>query len=187
MKLKIFGVAWYWYLTILLGVLIILLVLFRALKRGNNTKNQQDGKAYLKDIKKLNRIIQRVDPELDRDTRLMILAQSLFETGGLGYDQESNVLVRNNNLFGMREAHIRDRNQLGDIDQDGYANYKDWEQSVRDHRLWLEHHNLYKRYLVLETYIEGLKKKQYFEANLFQYKRGVAFYYEGLKKIENEL
>lgn len=188
MTFKIFGVKWYWYAAILLGVLIILLILFRSLKRGGNTSNQKDtSRDYLKDLKKLSRLVKKVDPELDSDTRLMIMAQAMFETGGLGYETESKVLERNNNLFGMREAQTRDRDQLGDIDNDGYANYKDWEQSIRDHRLWLEHHGLYGRYIVLDSYIESLKKKGYFEASLFQYKRGVSFYYEGLKNIENEL
>lgn len=182
MKLRIFGVKWYWYLVILVIVLVILLILFRSLKLGANSK-KNEGTQYLKDVKKLLKLIRKVDSDLDPDTQLMIAAQSLFETGGLGHDTESPVLERNNNLFGMKEAQTRDRDQLGDIDGDGYSNYKDWEQSIRDHKLWLEANGMYHYWIVPDMYVEALKKKNYFEASLFQYKRGLLFYYEGLKKI----
>ena len=186
MKVKIFGVAWYWYLAILVIVLVILLVLFRTLKRGSTSKAKKDTD-YAKSLEKLRRIIKRVNPELDNDTQLMIMAQALFETGGLGYEVESPVLERNNNLFGMKSAHVRNRDQLGDLDNDGYANYKDWEQSVRDHRLWLEANGMFHSYLVPVSFVEDLKKKRYFEANLFVYKRGLLFYYDGLKTVEDKL
>jgi hypothetical protein len=50
----------------------------------------------------------------------------------------SAVYKRNNNAFGMKPAVIRFTVSLGDVDGDGYANYKNLAQSVADLLLWFK-------------------------------------------------
>jgi flagellum-specific peptidoglycan hydrolase FlgJ len=187
LKYKIFGVKLYWYLAILAIVLVISLFVFRTLKHGASTKTtpSKQSKATpensqrAKDIEHIRKLIDAShSSSLDDKTKDFILAQSALETAWW----TSNVYKRNNNLFGMREAHYRTRDQEGDTDGDGFANYVDESQSVRDHRLWLEENDMYKNFSTPAAYVKSLKAHGYFEEPASSYTAGLTSF---LKQIQS--
>jgi len=102
----------------------------------------------------------------------IIVAQAKHETANF----KSAVFRRNNNAFGMRPAYVRRKEQMGDTDSDGYANYSSIEQSVDDLLLWFQYNGITLKsiYYSPESYARVLKLHKYFEADLNEYSKGVA-------------
>jgi len=64
------------------------------------------------------------------------LAQSMLETGYF----KSNIFLDNNNLFGMK--HPRQRPTLSKGPNRGHASFNDWQDSVKDYKMWQEYNKL---------------------------------------------
>lgn len=64
------------------------------------------------------------------------LAQSILETGYF----KSNIFLDNNNLFGMK--HPRQRPTLSKGPNRGHASFNDWQDSVKDYKMWQEYNKL---------------------------------------------
>lgn len=96
-----------------------------------------------------------------------ITAQSAHETANF----TSYIFKNNNNCFGMKYA----RQKLA-TEKNGYANYKTIEDSVADYKKYYENRNFNTFYSV-STFVDSLKKVNYFEAPIPEYKAGVAYFY----------
>jgi len=68
----------------------------------------------------------------------------------------------------MRVAKVRPRDQSGDQDSDGYANYRDVEQSARDLTMWLGYSGI-GRFETASEYVARIKEKKYFEDSEINY------------------
>ena len=66
----------------------------------------------------------------------IVWSQSALETGFW----ESKVFSENNNLFGMKQARVRENTATGT--RYGHATYEDWLQSVIDYKLWQKNHRI---------------------------------------------
>lgn len=64
------------------------------------------------------------------------LAQSMLETGYF----KSNIFLDNNNLFGMK--HPRQRPTLSKGPNRGHASFNNWQDSVKDYKMWQEYNKL---------------------------------------------
>lgn len=64
------------------------------------------------------------------------LAQSMLETGYF----KSDIFLDNNNLFGMK--HPRQRPTLSKGPNRGHASFNDWQDSVKDYKMWQEYNKL---------------------------------------------
>ena len=53
---------------------------------------------------------------------------------------ESNIFLDNNNLFGMK--HPRQRPTLSKGPNRGHASFNDWQDSVKDYKMWQEYNKL---------------------------------------------
>jgi hypothetical protein len=102
-------------------------------------------------------------------------AQAAFETGNFS----SKVYKRNNNLFGMRQAIKRYTTSVGDIDEDGYANYVTVQESVLDRLEW-DRFNKMSYAGSVEQFVQAIYNKGYFEAPLNDYTKGVQLYFSKL-------
>lgn len=58
------------------------------------------------------------------------LAQSMLETGYF----KSDIFLDNNNLFGMKHPSVRPTLSTGK--NRGHANFKSWQDSVKDYKMW---------------------------------------------------
>ena len=65
------------------------------------------------------------------------LAQSMLETGNF----TSDIFKANNNLFGMKHPSVRPTVSKGP--NRGHANYKNWQDSVKDYKLWQDFYREY--------------------------------------------
>jgi len=134
-------------MSLLLVLLLFLLLLFTFLARPEQRIRKVLKKAGLND----NQI-------------RIVIAQAKVESGNFS----SPVYRRNKNCFGMRDAKIRPENSLNDFDADGYANYNNIEQSVKDYLLWIEYNHL----TISEDPLQWaalLKQKKYFQSNTVEY------------------
>jgi len=103
------------------------------------------------------------------------VAQSAHETAGWS----SRLYAQQNNLFGMRAAKVRQREQLGEVK--GYALYEDVWQSLRDYALYLQ--SITVPQLVessLSDFIKYLKNRNYYEDSFNNYYSGVASWHSKL-------
>jgi hypothetical protein len=64
------------------------------------------------------------------------LAQSMLETGYF----KGSIFLDNNNLFGMK--HPRQRPTLSKGPNRGHASFNDWQDSVKDYKMWQEYNKL---------------------------------------------
>lgn len=60
----------------------------------------------------------------------IVYAQAKLESGNF----KSNIFIKNNNLFGMKNPTIRNNLSIGK--KNGYAYYKNWRHSVIDYALY---------------------------------------------------
>ncbi len=98
-----------------------------------------------------------------------LVAVSAFETG----NWKSEVYKRNHNLFGMRMPEIRRTTAIGDVDQDGYANYASNADSAKDMVFYLRWFDYKYFYVDLYDFVRDMKVKGYFEADFNTYYLGV--------------
>ena len=64
------------------------------------------------------------------------LAQSMLETGYF----KSDIFLDNNNLFGMKHPSVRPTLSTGK--NRGHANFKSWQDSVKDYKMWQDFNKL---------------------------------------------
>ena len=76
------------------------------------------------------------------------MAQSMLETGYF----KSGIFLDNNNLFGMK--HPRQRQTLSKGPNRGHASFENWQDSVKDYKLWQDSNGMSK--LPKEKYINKL-------------------------------
>lgn len=65
------------------------------------------------------------------------LAQSMLETGNF----TSDIFKENNNLFGMKHPSVRSTVSKGP--NRGHASYNNWQDSVKDYKLWQDFYHKY--------------------------------------------
>ncbi len=78
------------------------------------------------------------------------MAQSMLETG----HYKSTIFLDNNNLFGMRHPKVRPTLSKGK--NRGHASFKNWQDSVKDYKMWQDYNKLSK--LSKEEYIAKLNR-----------------------------
>ena len=101
-------------------------------------------------------------------------AQSAHETSGFN----SAILKSNNNLFGMKYAG----QILAAGEKNGYANYNNHNDSVKDFVKWYTKHRnaIFSLPLIIYTlkdYVNFLKRNNYFEADENDYYNGCNYFY----------
>lgn len=87
----------------------------------------------------------------------IVLAQARLETG----NYESEVFIKNNNLFGMKEARVRCHTSKGT--RLGHAYYDSWEESVLDYALYQSAY--FYKIKSERQYFKQLEKMNYAEAD----------------------
>jgi hypothetical protein len=98
-----------------------------------------------------------------------IMSQAAHETGNF----TSNIFKSNNNLFGMKYVSTR----FAEGEKNGYAYYKDLEQSVLDYkRLFLLRG--WGNFLSIDNFVSALKRGNYFEDTKSNYQAGVQYFYD---------
>jgi hypothetical protein len=78
----------------------------------------------------------------------VVMAQAKWESAHF----KSKVFQENNNLFGMKLARQRDTTAIGE--NRGHAKYKNWQDSVKDYKLWQDSNRM--GILPKEQYINKL-------------------------------
>lgn len=104
---------------------------------------------------------------ISEEFSLIILAQARHETGNF----TSDVFWENNNAFGMKQPKKRQTTCIGT--NRGHGVYEDLRSNVTDYVLWMQMVGLPCHEENLLSYVITLKKKRYFEDNLYKYYRGV--------------
>jgi hypothetical protein len=105
------------------------------------------------------------------DVAKWFAAVSRHETAGY----TSNVFNRDNNLFGMKFPEIRQTTAIGK-DSSGYAVFNSPTDSVRDLVMYLNARNYARSYDSVDSLIQAMKSKGYFEDSVDNYLRGVKFH-----------
>jgi len=108
-----------------------------------------------------------------RKYRGYIIAQSRFESA----DYTSRLYKEQNNAFGMRQAYNRRTTSLGE--REGYADYRNVGDSLKDYIEWLEFNKCSMDLGSLSAYIGFLHEKKYFELFVLSYYERVKKYYDG--------
>jgi flagellum-specific peptidoglycan hydrolase FlgJ len=100
-----------------------------------------------------------------------VFAQAAFETGNF----TSDIFKENNNLFGMKLPRVRQTLATGE--NRGHATFNSITDSIKDFALFHKARALAPSFTSIDTYIETLNNKGYFEAPETQYSEGVKTYY----------
>jgi uncharacterized FlgJ-related protein len=156
---------------ILRGLLfyLLLVVLFFKLSR---TKNRPIKMTTIKDDIWQTVYLLLLKNGFHYQQAKMILAQAAHETGNF----TSPIFKENNNLFGMKFPTIRQTKAIGE--NKGHAVYKSIEKSVEDFALYYKSLKYLSSYSTINSYIDALKNKNYFEASAEEYKRGLNYFYD---------
>ena len=113
-----------------------------------------------------------LDAGFDRDTAKYVISQAAHETGNF-----TSALYKNNkNIFGMKEPAVRPSVSIGE--QNGYADYRDIEDSITDFRLYYKYVHLPERFKSISEYVQALKEKNYFEDSQENYEKGVESFFK---------
>lgn len=107
----------------------------------------------------------------------LLTAQAAFETDNF----TSQVLVNNNNAFGMRQPQVRDTTSLGD--KGGYASYATIDDSIKDRLLWDDYNKVSYEGATVTTFVQNLNKLSYFEDSFLNYKNGINAWMKKLQAI----
>ncbi len=168
-------------LGLLLAGLLMLLLIFRKGKTtsgstvtvlsddfGSGWFTDETGKTF-----NIGSIPNRIINAFTNDGYSLKVAQwwvaiSKFETANF----RSNLAINYNNLFGMKVANKRPRDQAG-ASPSGFASYDSWAQSIRDQLLYLKYFNYPKDFESLQDLVAFMKSKGYFEEPLSVYLSGV--------------
>lgn len=100
-----------------------------------------------------------------------ITAQAAHETGNF----TSKIFKENNNLFGMKKPAVRKTYAIGE--NKGHAVFKDITDCIKDFQIYLSNFKYLSNYSSIDNYVQELKRKRYFEADLQEYKNGVKHFY----------
>ncbi len=101
-----------------------------------------------------------------------LVAQAAHETANF----TSKIFKLNNNLFGMKLPKVRLTTAIGE--KYGHAVFKSLEDSAEDMAFYLAANRMnFIKYKSLDEYIEDLKSRKYFEADLETYKNGCKHFY----------
>lgn len=83
----------------------------------------------------------------------IVYAQSILESGHF----RSDLFINNGNIFGMKEAMVRNSVALGT--KNGYAYYKNWQHSIIDYALYqATYYHTSTRKLTRQEYLEKLAR-----------------------------
>lgn len=134
--------------------------------------------ALLNFYKGVQTIMSESGGTFDVNRAALLTSQAAFETDGF----TSNVLVNNNNAFGMRQPKVRDTTSLGD--KNGYASYASIDDSIRDRLLWDDYNKVSYEGATVTTFVQSLNKLSYFEDSFLNYKNGVNTW---MKKLQAEI
>lgn len=96
-----------------------------------------------------------------------ITAQAAHESANFS----SPLYRNNNNCFGMKFA-----GQKLATEKNGYANYKNIEDCITDYKNYFQRRD-FSTFDQISTFVESLKKVNYFEAPIAEYKAGVTYFY----------
>jgi len=165
------------------GILILAYVIFRIIRNSlaKPSKTKEESKLLTKAREVYEIVLDEFPDTWSNDDCLMVVAQSAFETGGWNIQVPASVYLKNNNLFGMRDAHQRPEDSLNDFDGDGYANYASESQSIHDFLLWCEYTKMEPPFKSVGQYVNDLLDRHYYEAPLPTYLKGVTTYYDEFK------
>lgn len=97
-----------------------------------------------------------------------VTAQAAHESANF----TSFIFKNNNNCFGMKYA-----GQALATEKNGYANYKSIEDCIQDYK----NYYLRRKFVTFDTastFVEALKRVNYFEAPIEEYKAGVTYFYK---------
>jgi uncharacterized FlgJ-related protein len=108
----------------------------------------------------------------DPITAKIITAQAAHETSNFS----SQVYIENNNLFGLRRAAPYKTTSKGL--KNSYSNYESIEDSIKDFAIYYKEFSYPKVFLSVVSYVEAIKAKRYFEADIKEYTRGVSHFYK---------
>ena len=106
------------------------------------------------------------------ETAKMITAQAAHESGNF----TSDIFRFNNNPFGMKLAKERFTSAIGE--RKGHALYASIEEAVKDYWYYYQAKNYPMFWKDIDTFIETLKMKGYFEAPLSVYMKAVKYFYK---------
>lgn len=83
----------------------------------------------------------------------IVYAQAVLESGHF----KSDLFINNGNMFGMKEAMVRNSVALGT--KNGYAYYKNWQHSIIDYALYqATYYHTSTRKLTRQEYLEKLAR-----------------------------
>jgi uncharacterized FlgJ-related protein len=101
----------------------------------------------------------------------ILLAQAAFETGNF----TSEIFKDNNNMFGMKLPKQRKTTAIGE--KHGHATYNSIEENIEDMRLYFNAKKISPTFNTVDSYINKIREKNYFESDPDEYKAGVIYYY----------
>jgi len=101
----------------------------------------------------------------------LLTAQAAHETGNF----TSKIFKENNNLFGMKLPKKRKTTATGE--RYGHAVFKNIADSIQDYKIYNKVLNYLPEYTTVDTFVQTLVQKNYFEANPEEYKKGMNFFY----------
>ena len=100
----------------------------------------------------------------DETMARMVTAQAMHETGIF----TSNVYLKNNNAFGMKEPLKRPSTDLP-YDESGYAEYENTTESIIDLLEWMNYVNFNQNVSTVQEYSQELKSHGYYTAPYTNY------------------
>lgn len=118
-------------------------------------------------FQKRNQIVKTVKNSRYKSLLPYIEAQARHETGNF----TSDLFLRSNNLFGMRNASIR--NQLGEQGTNGYRHYKNPNESIMDLLMYFDYVGFPTEVTGVDHYVRELKDRKYFEDSYSNYLKGL--------------
>lgn len=104
-------------------------------------------------------------------TARYLVAQAAHETSNF----TSKIFRENNNLFGMKFPKVRKTTAIGE--RYGHAIYNSLKESVEDIALYHKALALPTVFKDTNSFVEALKAKKYFEADVEDYKKAVNHFY----------
>lgn len=162
-KQRRFNITWPGFLLLLPGLLVLLQrygISRHQIKMNSINENAYEVFALL------------LDEGFFFGTAKVITAQAAFETANF----TSKIYRENNNPFGMKLPVKRRTTAKGE--KNGYAFYESVADAVRDFYLWYDYMKLPENFIDVETYVNAINFKGYFESDVNLYKNGVQKYYK---------
>jgi len=176
-------------LLIILAVFLLIFLLYRLIKSTRSIQESENLNRDPEELDDLDRgqnennpipkffaeVVSAV-PDMDENLKQYITAQAMHETGIF----TSPLFLKYNNAFGMKQPVQRNTLSKG-ITESGYASYESVEDSIKDLQLWLDAKQAPETFESVESYIDYIKSKGYFEATLKSYKNAVVKHLNNVK------